>query len=120
MESLAFAMGAEEVVDESAGGNAEGSGTDTGESTSGGSVRDLYPEKEDAGMDALPTRGTQALSEPQVRTHGAHEISDGALNAGHGVAIAVMLAGIVLIVLARGPRKVDALETIWSQKHVRR
>lgn len=116
MESQAVTMGTEDAVEKST----EKSTTDAGRATGDATVRDLYPDKEDAGLDALPTRGTQALSEPQVRTHGAHEISDQALNAGHGAAIAVMVAGIVLIVLARGPRKVDALETIWSQKHAGR
>lgn len=90
------------------------------ESDSGAGVRELYSADGPHAMDTLPARSVQVLAEPAVRTHGAKEISEGALNAGHGVALAVMFVGIVLIAFARGPRKVDALATIWSQKNERR
>ncbi len=79
-------------------------------------VEDLYSNQDESGLESIPTRSTQALAEPVVRTHGASDIPDSAFWTGHAVSGVLLVVALVLIAWARGPRKADALHSIWQQK----
>lgn len=77
---------------------------------------ELYPSKDEGRMENLPNRSIQAVGDPGVRTHGAASVSDAAYWTGHSLGVVCVVVALALIILGRGPRKRDAMDSLWQQK----